>query len=138
MSEPEDLRDRIAASFAKQGAMRTIGASLVAVEPGHVTIRLEASDAVGQQHGFVHGGVVATVADSAGGYAGLTTREPGDEVMTIEYKINFLAPAHGPIEAHGRVLRAGRRIVVCAADVFDDGADEPCAVAQMTLATVRP
>ena len=138
MNEPDDIHDRIAASFAKQGAMRTIGATLGTVEPGRVTIRLEASDAVGQQHGFVHGGVVAMVADSAGGYAALTTRAEGEEVLTIEYKINFLAPARGPVlEARGRVVKAGRRIVVAAAEVFGEDEEEPCAVAQITLTTVR-
>ncbi|MCM0022149.1 MAG: PaaI family thioesterase, partial [Tagaea sp.] len=91
-SDPEweaKLRD----SFARQGAMATVGARLARVAPGEVDIEVTRHAAIQQQHGYVHGGVVGMIADSAGGYAGFSTMPPGASVLTVEYKMNLLSPA---------------------------------------------
>lgn len=113
---------RIRASFAQQSMMQTIGAELTSVAEGTVTITAPVGDGVRQQQGFAHGGMLFSIGDSAAGYAALTTQPEGTEVMTIEMKINYLAPAAGQLEAVGRVIKAGRRMVVVAADIWaDDG-----------------
>lgn len=113
---------RIRASFAQQSMMQTIGAELTNVAEGTVTITAPVGDGVRQQQGFAHGGMLFSIGDSAAGYAALTTQPEGTEVMTIEMKINYLAPAAGQLEAVGRVIKAGRRMVVVAADIWaDDG-----------------
>ena len=97
---PGDLDPAVAAavraSFARQGLMATLGAHLVQVAPGHVVITAELTPALTQQHGHFHGGVVGAIGDSAGGYAALTLMPVGSEVVTVEYKINFLRAAAGP------------------------------------------
>ena len=129
----------VRASFARQGLMRLIGAEMLELRPGSCTIRLPYSAAVGQQAGFFHGGVVGAVGDSAGGYAALTTMPPGSEVLSAEYKINFLRPAAGSyLLAVGTVLRAGRTLTVARVDVHcgEDGAPVLCAAIQQTLVRV--
>lgn len=127
-----DLR----ASFARQGVMAHIGAELGALAPGRVEIRLPYGAHVSQQHGFFHGGIIATIADSAGGYGGFSLMGPGDGVLTVEFKLNLMAPADGDLLiARGRVLRPGRSLFVTSAEVavVKDGAETPCAVMQQTL-----
>jgi uncharacterized protein (TIGR00369 family) len=93
--------------------MTTLGAELALVEPGHVVIRMPFSVAISQQHGFAHAGSIASITDSACGYAALTRMPEDAAVLTAEFKINLLAPAQGThFEAEGRVLRAGRRVHV--------------------------
>lgn len=116
---PVSLEERIAASFATQSMLARLGARLERVEHGHVVIALPASDGLLQQHGFVHGGAVMTIADSAAGYAALTMAPGCAEVLTIECKTNFLRPARGALQAEGRVIKAGRSVTVAEADVFD-------------------
>jgi uncharacterized protein (TIGR00369 family) len=123
MSEfkPKDpaFQDRVQASFAKQGLMHTLGASLALVEPGTVEIILPASPSVSQQHGFVHAGAVAAIADTAAGYAALSLMPVGVGVLTAEYKINLVAPAKGDrIIARGRVVKAGRTLTLAQTEVF--------------------
>lgn len=110
----EDLLfQRIAASFGKQGLMSTLGATLDRVASGSVMIRMPFSPAISQQHGFAHAGSIATIVDSACGYAALTLMPEDKAVLTSEFKINLLAPALGThFEATGTVLRAGRRVHV--------------------------
>lgn len=128
-----DHQARIAASFAKQTIMTTLGAQLDHVEAGMVRIVLPVAGHLSQQHGFVHAGVVSTIADSACGYAGLTTMEPGMGVLTIEFKVNLLAPASGErLIATGCVKKAGRSIVVAQADVESETDDKRKLVATMT------
>jgi uncharacterized protein (TIGR00369 family) len=109
---------RIRDSFARQTMMSTAGASLVAVRPGHVAIAAEVGAGFRQQQGFAHAALVFAIGDSAAGYAALTVLQDGVEVVTVEMKINLLAPASGRLLAEGRVLKAGRRLVVVAADVW--------------------
>ena len=116
--------------------MATIGAELVHVAPGEVDIALPFSKQLTQQDGFLHAGVVAGAADSACGYAALTTMEPGAEVLTVEFKINLLAPAAGErLLVRGRVLRAGRTLTVCRADAvtISEGQEKHVATLTATL-----
>ncbi len=136
----EALFERVRQSFERQGMMRHLGARLVRVEPGLCEIVLPYSDQVTQQQGGFHGGAVGAVADIAGGYAALTQAPEGMEVTTVEFKINFLAAFRdGELHARGRVLRAGRRIIVTSAEVDHvdaAGKHNACAVMQQTLAPV--
>ena len=110
-----DARDpgfeaRIRGSFAQQRMMHTLGAELGAVAPGEVEIVLPFRDALTQQHGYLHAAAVTAIADSACGYAALTLMAPGQEVLSVEFKVNLVAPAAGErFVARGRVLRPGRR-----------------------------
>lgn len=134
------LFDRVQASFARQGMMQHLDARLAKVERGVVEIVLPYSDKVTQQQNGFHGGAMGAVADIAAGYAGLTVAPEGMEVVTVEYKINFLASFQGgELRATGRVVRAGKRIIVTTAEVLhvdDAGNTSPCAVMQQTLSTV--
>ena len=108
-----DYERRVRESFARQAAMATLGATLVRVAPGEVTLDLPFRADLTQQHGFLHAGIVASVMDSACGYAALSLMERGDAVLSVEFKVNLLAPAHGRrFRAIGRVVRAGRTVTV--------------------------
>ncbi|WP_262296451.1 PaaI family thioesterase [Microvirga sesbaniae] len=131
---------RVRASFTAQGLMRTLGASLVRVSPGLVEIALPASPALSQQHGFVHAGAIAGIADSAAGYAALTLMQPGAGVLTAEFKINLLAPGIGErIVARGRVVKAGRTLTLAQSDVFavHEGREKQIALLTATLMAVE-
>ena len=113
-----DFEARIRDSFARQRMMRTLGAELGAVRPGEVEIALPFRDDLTQQHGYLHAAAVTAIADSACGYAALTLMEPGREVLSVEFKLNLLAPAAGTrFVAVGRMLRLGRTLTVCTAEV---------------------
>ena len=104
-------------SFNSQEIMHTLNASLHAVNPGEVKIKLPFQQHITQQHGFVHGGIVATILDSACGYAALSLMAEQSGVLSIEFKVNFLAPAEGQsFMALGRVRKPGRTVSVCEAD----------------------
>jgi uncharacterized protein (TIGR00369 family) len=111
---------RILESFSRQGFMRTIGAVVESVEPGTVTIACPFSDAVTQQYGFWHGGVVASLADVACGYSALTMMPEERQVLTVEFKVHFLKPAQTDrLLAVGQVVQSGRTLTVCDCSVFD-------------------
>lgn len=134
-----DWEAKVRDSFARQGAMATIGARIVHLEPGHAHVCVDYADAIAQQHGYVHGGVVGMIADTAGGYAGFSMMPAGASVLTVEYKMNLLAPADGQtILAKGRVLKSGRTLVVTQVDVFAhrDGQTKLCATMLQTLMTM--
>ncbi|MDL1859951.1 PaaI family thioesterase [Betaproteobacteria bacterium PRO7] len=131
-----DFERRVRASFARQAAMGLIGATMTAVEPGRCTIELPVRADLTQQHGFVHGGIVGMIADSAGGYAAFTLMPADASVLTVEYKINMLAPAKGErLVAVGSVVKPGRTLSIVRADVHAiDGARETLVAAmQQTL-----
>ena len=110
---------RVTDSFAAQSLMRTFDARIDALGPGTCTISAPVSEGALQQHGFAHAGLTLSLGDSAAGYAALTTMPPDGEVLTVEMKINLLAPAAGErLVAEGRVVRAGRRLTVVQAEVF--------------------
>ena len=128
--------ERIHASFDRQHAMALIRASLSAVEPGRVEIRLPHWSGVEQQHGFVHGGVVGMIADSAAGYAAMSVVPANASVLTVEYKMNLVAPADGEhLIARGKVVRPGRTLIVTQAEVFavGEGRETLCALMQQTI-----
>lgn len=134
MKKPPDphFAARVRASFAKQKLMTTIGATLETVEAGAVSIRLPFRDDLTQQHGFMHAGAIASVADSACGYAALSLMPAYAGVLSIEFKINMLSPAKGEsLVARGQVIRAGRTIMVCRADVYSITGNEEKLVAAM-------
>jgi len=128
-----DYRERIRSSFARQGLMATLGARLGTVEEGSVEIILVPRPEISQQHGFVHAGAVAAIADSAAGYAALSLMPGGIGVLSTEFKINLLAPAIGDrIVARGRVVKAGRTLTVAQTDVFTVTGSEERLVALLT------
>jgi uncharacterized protein (TIGR00369 family) len=109
---------RVRDSFARQGAMRLIGASMLRVEPGYCEIALPRDDLT-QQHGLFHGGIVSAIADTAGGYAAYTLFPAEDSILTVEYKINLLAPGAGDkLVASARVKKAGKTLTVCELEVM--------------------
>jgi uncharacterized protein (TIGR00369 family) len=135
-----DFAARVARSFARQGIMATFGATLVRVAPGEVDIALPVTPEVSQQHGFVHAGAVATIADSAAGYAALSVMPPGIGVLTAEFKINLLAPAAGErLVAAGRVVKAGRTLTLAQAEVHAqvNGARKLVALLTATLMAIE-
>jgi uncharacterized protein (TIGR00369 family) len=109
---------RIRDSFARQKAMALIGARLAAVEPGRVEVELPFRDDLTQQKGFVHGGILGMIADSACGYAAFSLMPAGCSLVTVEYKINILAPARGAVVARGEVVKPGRTLTVARAEVY--------------------
>ncbi len=126
-------------SFARQGAMTHLGATLHEIAPGRCTIALPYRDELSQQHGYFHAGITSAIADSAGGYAALTLFPEKSEVLTVEFKINLIAPAHGEeLRATGHVVRNGRTLTICTveAKVSRDGHWHACALLQQTLMRV--
>jgi uncharacterized protein (TIGR00369 family) len=139
---PKDpaFQARIQASFDKQGLMSTLRASILHMAPGAVDIALMASPSVSQQHGFVHAGAVAAIADTAAGYAALSLMPPGAGVLTTEFKINLVAPAAGErVVARGRVIKAGRTLTLAQTEVFSEtaGGERLVALLTATLMTIE-
>jgi uncharacterized protein (TIGR00369 family) len=135
-----DFDARVRASFAKQRFMATLGATLEGVRHGEVELALPFRDDLAQQHGFLHAGAVAAVVDSACGYAALSVMEPGAGVLSVEFKVNLLAPAVGErLRATGRVVKAGRTLVVCSgeAHALHEGRETLVLVMQATMMAVR-
>jgi uncharacterized protein (TIGR00369 family) len=128
----------VRASFARQSAMATLGVTLEEVAPGSIRTALRYSPALTQQNGFVHAGVLASMADSACGYAALTLAPAGADVLAAEFKISLLRPARSPrFEARARVLRPGRTLTYCECGVFgmDETAEELVATMLSTIFT---
>lgn len=128
--------DAVRASFDKQTAMHLIHATLPLVEHGRTEIHVPHWDGIEQQHGFVHGGVVGMIADSSAGYAAMTMVPTNASVLTVEYKMNLMAPADGEkLIARGAVVRPGRTLIVTKAEVFavKDGKETLCALMQQTI-----
>ena len=139
--EPKDplYAQRVRSSFAQQGAMQTLGARLGHLAPGAVDIEIDWAKGLTQQHGFLHAGVVATALDSACGYAAFTLMNADAEVLSIEFKINLLAPARGAhFRMEGRVLKPGRTISVCEGRAYaiSDGQEKLIASMACTLMAV--
>ncbi|MCK6412104.1 MAG: PaaI family thioesterase [Azonexus sp.] len=135
LSDPH-FAERVLASFAKQNAMHLIRAVMPLVEHGKTEIHVAHWDGIEQQHGFVHGGVVGMIADSAAGYAAMTVVPASASVLTVEYKMNLVAPADGEkLIARGQVVRPGRTLIVTQAEVFavKEGKETLCALMQQTI-----
>lgn len=111
--------EAVRASFARQGALRFLGAEMESVGDGRCVLRLPFRDELSQQHGSFHAGVLATLADSAGGYAAFSLMPEGSEVLATEFKFNFLRPADGDVAvAEAQVVKSGRTLTVSRLDVF--------------------
>lgn len=127
---------RVRESFARQGLMAHLGASLHEVRRGLVAIRMPYRSELSQQHGFFHAGGLSAIADSAGGYAGFSMFPPDSSVLTVEFKVNLLNPARGDfLDAIGRVVKSGRTLTICQLEVFAQAGSQRTLVAigQQTL-----
>ena len=136
--QPHDFAyaQRVRDSFERQHVMQLLGAALTRVEPGVVAIELPFREDLTQQHGYFHAGIVGTIADSAGGYAGYTLMPAGSSVLSVEYHMHLLAPADGTrLIATGTVLRSGRTLTVCTLEVAveKEGHRKRCAFGTQTL-----
>lgn len=116
-----NIADKVRTSFAKQSFMTSAKAQLDVVEAGKVVISAPVLDGFKQQHGYSHAGLIFSLGDSAAGYAALSVMPEDMEVLTVEMKINLLSPGQGNLTAEGRVLKAGKRLVVVASEVWGDG-----------------
>jgi uncharacterized protein (TIGR00369 family) len=139
---PEDANyeSRVRASFARQQVMHTMGVKLTGVEPGVIELELPYRTDLTQQHGFIHAGVISTVLDTACGYAAYTLMPADAAVLSIEFKVNLMAPAKGElIRVRAEVKRAGRNITVCSADAFalDNGQSKIVATMLGTMMCIR-
>src|SRR5262245_20415710 len=135
-----DYQERIRSSFAKQGLMTTLRATLGNISPGLVEIAIRPDPSISQQHGFIHAGALSAVADTAAGYAALSLMPRGTGVLTAEFKINLVAPAVGDrILARGRVVKAGRTLTLAQTEVFAEsgGQEKLVALLTATLMTVE-
>ena len=133
----EEMLARVRASFDRQGMMTTLGVEVIAVGPGRVEMSLRHDERFTQQHGFLHAGAVASVLDTACGYAAYSVMPPESAVLTATYTVNLLAPAAGErFTITGEVVRAGRTLVVCRGEAFADGDKRPFAVMQATMTAV--
>ena len=138
--DPE-FEAKVRASFEKQLVMQTIGARLVTVEPGHVQIELPYRTELTQQHGFLHAGITTTIADSAGGYAAFSLMPPRSSILTVEFKVNLLAPAAGErFLATGRVVKPGRTLFFCefAVEALGGPRDRTCLTGTATNMRLEP
>lgn len=135
----EDFEHRVRSSFDQQQVMKTIGAEMTHVSPGEVHIELPYSEALTQQHGFLHAGIVTVIVDSACGYAAYTLMPSLSEVLTVEYKVNFLSPAKGErFLGIGKVIKPGRTLTVCSGKVlaYENGSEKLVATIMATMMAV--
>jgi uncharacterized protein (TIGR00369 family) len=133
MLNPEIILD----SLSKQGLMQTIGVICTQVEDGQVTLECEYREGLSQQHGYFHAGVLTSIADSACGYAAYTKMPEGSNVLSVEFKVNFLKPAKAnKIIATGKVIQAGRTLVICEGVVTDETRERVFARMLATMITV--
>jgi uncharacterized protein (TIGR00369 family) len=131
-----DYERRVRSSFDRQGAMRLIGARLAKLGPGYCCVELPYRDDLTQQHGYIHAGVVGAIADAAGGYAGFTLFPADASVLTVEYKLNLIAPAVGErLIAEAGIVKSGRTLAITRGEVYAERAGQRtlCAIMQQTL-----
>ena len=135
-----DFEAKVRESFGKQTAMQTLGAVINRVAPGEVEIEMPYRADLAQQHGFIHGGIVTAIVDSACGYAAFSLSAPETAVLTVEYKVNFVAPAKGNLLlARGEVVRSGSTVTVCKGDVLAyDGGEEKLVACMLTTMMLMP
>jgi uncharacterized protein (TIGR00369 family) len=132
VAKDPDYAQRVRASFARQGAMTLIGAAMTELAPGYCAIAIRPHPEILQQHGYVHAGIVATLVDSAGGFAGFTLFPADSSVLTVEFKLNLLAPATGDrLVAEGFVVKPGRTLVITRGEVHAEKGGQRTLVALM-------
>jgi uncharacterized protein (TIGR00369 family) len=133
----DDIYKRIETNFSKQGLMKTLNASLDKVESGLVQISSKFSDALSQQHNYFHAGVMTSIADSACGYAAMTLAPIDKDVLTVEFKINFLKPGNTTrLIAVGKVIRSGKTLTICEGNVYDQTGEKLIAKMTATMITI--
>ena len=133
------FESKVRESFLRQAFMQHLGAQMAAVRPGACEIRVPFRAELAQQHGYFHAGVSGAIADSASGYAAYTLMPPQSSVLTVEYKLNLVAPAMGQgLVARAEVIRNGKTLKICRADVFaeKDGVETLCATSLSTIMTM--
>ena len=136
---PAPIEGKIRDSFARQGMMATLGARIDTLEPGRVVLSLPITETVSQQHGFAHAGATFALGDSAAGYSALSLMPEDAEVLTVEMKINLIAPAAGlRLVAEGEVAKSGRRVTIVRATVYVEGADGARKVSAILQGTMIP
>ena len=124
--------ERVRSSFERQGAMKLIGAQMLAVAPGYCEIAVKPRPEISQQHGYVHAGVIGAIVDAAGGYAGFSLFPEDSSVLTVEFKLNLLAPATGDrLVAEGHVVKAGRTLAITRGEVHAEANGQRTLVALM-------
>ena len=131
-----NFEERVRDSFARQKFMDYIGAKLVDLRPGYCEIHLPYKEELSQQHAYFHAGVIGTIADNAGGYAAFTLLPADSTILTVEYKLNLLAPGKGELLiGRGQVIKSGRTLTVCRSDiiVLKGGRESLCAIATISL-----
>lgn len=131
-----DYVERVRTAFEAQPFMGFLGAELASVEPGRVGIRLAHREALTQQHGFFHGGLVGTLADNAGGFAAFSLMAPNEQPLSVEFKVNLMAPARGDaLVVRGEVLRDGRTLKISRSEVYAirEGSEHHCATSLVTV-----
>jgi uncharacterized protein (TIGR00369 family) len=136
-----EYKSKVEASFASQKFMEHIGAELVSVEPGYCEIHVPFNENLTQQNGFFHAGVISTVADNVAGYASLSLMKEHSMVLSVEFKVNLMRPGAGEkLIGKGEVLKYGKTLTICRADVFvvKDGVEKLCAAAQLTMIEIEP
>lgn len=135
----ENFEEKVRRSWAKQGFLHTIGARMEKIEAGMCEVHLPYREELTQSHGFFHGSVIGAIADVSGGYAAYSLTPPGSQMLTVEYKINFLNPGLGEkLVARGYVDKFGKTLSVCRSEIYsvEDGEETLCATAQMTMMTL--
>ena len=135
MNAPADpaFEQRCRESFSRQKAMALIGATLAVVEPGYVEVRLPFRDDLTQQKGYVHGGILGMIADTACGYSAFSLMPAGCSLVTVEYKINILSPARGSLVAQGQVIKPGRTLTIARAEVYAEGGKHVASMQQTLM-----
>lgn len=134
-------KSKVEQSFASQKFMNHIGAELISVEPGFCEIHIPFNENLTQQNGFFHAGVISTLADNVAGYASLSLMKEHSMVLSVEFKLNLMRPGAGELlMGKGEVLKYGKTLTVCRADVFirKDGVEKLCAAAQLTMIEASP
>lgn len=139
-SRNPDYQVAVRESFQRQSMMTTLGVTISRIAPGEIDLSAPFAPEFGQQNGFWHAGAVSSLADSANGYAAFTLAPPGHDVLAVEFKINLLAPAKGDtFLAQGRVVRSGRTLTVCLAEVFGFDGEQMTPIATMlSTIIIRP
>lgn len=133
----EDLYQRVESNFKKQGLMKTLNATLDKVESGLVQISSKFNDTLSQQHNFFHAGVMTSIVDSACGYAAMTLVPTNKDILTVEFKINFIRPGNtSKLIAVGEVIQSGKTLTICEGNVYDDTGQKLIAKMTATMMTV--
>lgn len=135
-----DFEQKVRSSFARQKFMAFIAAKLVRVEPGFCEIQVPYKEELTQQHGFFHAGIIGTIADNCGGYAGFSLMPKDTSVLSVEYKLNILSPGDGELlKGRGRVIKPGKNLVICSTEIFiyKNNIKKLCATSLMTLMTMH-